>query len=189
MKISTFALIPLTAIVVLAAGCATTLSPHAEFVKTVNFSPFQAFEYRHTMVSTFDLSNSERMVLEELSEAVVTRELEAKGFQGETTGGDFYVVTKWRKALSSAPRYFPTINGPLEAAREQDRGRREAVARYSLDVELYETETDDLFWRSQLPYVFDAIEFSEERVVTSLKHALRNFPSRIHHDPNLPSIQ
>jgi len=45
-----------------------------------------------------------------------------------------------------------------------------------------------MFWRKDLPNIFDAVQFTEERVVESLKRAIDNFPERVENDPSLPNI-
>ena len=157
--------------VVFLTGCASfeVTRPGGDFVRSTDFSPLDTFSYKHTMVSgmAFRLSSQE-MVMKELSEKVLTQELVARGFEAVGEGADLYVVSKWRKEIN------------MSAA--------ESV-RFSLNVELYDGATNTVFWRAELPYIFNAMEWSEERVSQTLRIAIENFPDRIEKDPNLPNIE
>ena len=138
-------------------------------MRSTDFSPIDTFRYQHTMVSgmAFRLSSQE-MVMKELSEKVLTEALAARGFEAVASDEDFYVVTKWRKEI--------------------DMSTTETV-RFSLTVELYDGVTKAVFWRAELPYIFNAMQWSEERVSQTLRLAIENFPDRIEKDPNLPNIE
>ena len=71
----------------------------------------------------------------------------------------------------------------------QDNPAYRFASRLTLTVELYERSSGNLFWRRELADVFDATQFTEERVIRSLEKAVENFPERIVKDPNLPDIQ
>ncbi len=106
--------------------------------------------------------------MKELSQEVLTQELAARGYEAVPADEDFYVVSKWRKEIN------------MSAA--------EAV-RYSLYVEIYEAATDTVFWRAELPYIFNAMQWSEARIAQTLSMAIQGFPSRVEKDPNLPNVQ
>lgn len=170
------------------AGCASP-QPHSEFVKTVNLSSLDSFSYKHTLISGMDFRESEEQMLEDLSEQVVTAKLESLGFEAVEEGADFFVVAKWRKALSSYVDPFDYIDPYSEVqARRNDPSRRYAT-RLHLIIEIYETRTQNLFWRKELPHIFDALQLTEGRIVNSVEFALENFPEHIEKDPNLPNIQ
>ncbi len=176
------------ATLVLFSGCATP-TPNAEFTRSVNFTPFDTFAYQDTLISGMDFRESEELLLEKLSEAVLSSELEARGFDKVDSGSDFYVVTKWKKAVSSYPGMFDSIDGPVGSLNRRDEPTYRFSSRVHLTVEIYETENDTLFWRADLPNIFDAIQLTDERIADSLKRAIQHFPNRVEKDPNLPSIE
>ena len=106
--------------------------------------------------------------MKELSEQVLTEELAARDFEAVASNEDFYVVSKWRKEINMS-----TADS----------------VRFSLTVELYDGATKTVFWRAELPYIFNAMQWSEERVSQTLRLAIENFPNRIEKDPNLPNIE
>lgn len=178
----------LAALLLLTTACETaSASKNAEFVKTVNFSSLDTFEFKHTLISGMSFRESERMVLERLSESVLIDSLGARGFEAVDVDGDFVVVVKWRKAVSTFVNAFDPIDGP-SATLMRGTGNR-SFARVSLIVELYESASGNLFWRKEMNNAFDAIQFTEDRIVRSLQRAIENFPERIEKDPNLPSLQ
>lgn len=145
---------------VFVTGCETFESqgPTGKFVQTVDVAALKTFSYKHTLLSGMAKNvNSRAMVYEELSPQVLTAGLVERGFDSVATGGDFYVVTKWRQETN------------LNAAE---------VVRYSLIVELYETATNKVFWRSEQPYAFNAIQYSEQRITQTLQQGIQGFPSR-----------
>lgn len=178
----------LVALSALLAGCVSN-SPHSEFVKTVTFSSLQTFHYKHTLLTGMDFREWEEQLLEDLSEAISTAEFAARGFEQVETGGDFFVVTKWRKAVSSYPDAFDHIDGARDLIGRRDKPSHRFASRLHLIVEVYETSSRDLFWREELPNIFDATQFTEERVVESLKRAVENFPQRVKKDSDLPDIE
>ena len=170
-------------------GCATSSRAPGDFVRTTHFSKLDTFSYKHTLSTGMTWRDSDQYSIKELSESVLTQELLARGFEEVDTGSDFYVVTKWRKALSSYPMPFQSIDGPREAMDDRLDPNFKAAVRYTLIVEIYETDTRQLFWRVELANLFDATQFSEERVGAALQRAIQNFPKRIEKDPNLPNIE
>lgn len=101
-------------------------------------------------------NSSQEMVMKDLSQQVLTRELASRGYELESGDGDFYVVSKWRKEIN---------RNAVE------------VVRFSLIVELYEAATDKVFWRAELPYIFNGMQWSEARVSQTLSQAIENFPA------------
>jgi len=170
-------------------GCATSTRGPGDFVQTTHFSKLDTFSYKHTLLTGMTWRDSDGYSIKELSESVLTQALLDRGFEDVETGSDFYVVAKWRKALSSYPMPFQSIDGPREAMNDRADLNFMAATRYTLIVEMYETGTRNMFWRAELPNVFDAIQFTEERVNAALQRALQNFPQRIEKDPNLPNIE
>ena len=152
------------------AGCASFESgpPSGDFVRPTDVSTLDTFSYRHTLVSGMVYQNSsQEQVFVELSRKVLTADLAARGYAAVDAGGDFYVVSKWRKEIN------------MSAA--------EAV-RYSLIVELFAAD-NTVFWRAELPYIFTAMQWSEQRIDQTLSLAIRNFPARVENDPSLPSVR
>lgn len=183
-----FRLIASLTLLSLVGGCAST-SQHAEFVKTINFSSLDTFSFKHTLTSGLDFRESEVMLLEQLSERAVVGELNARGFQQVDADPDFFAVVKWRKAVSLTANPFEHIDPYHEVrARYDDKASRYA-SRLNLTLEIYESSSGNLFWRKELSNIFSALELTEERVVESLKLALKNFPQHIEKDPNLPDIE
>lgn len=173
---------------ILLSGCATTV-PNAEFVGSVNFSALETFSYKHTLISGMDFRDSEEYLIEDMSEAVVARELTARGFEQVESGADFYVVTKWKKAVSSYPPIHDSIDGVNQALSRRDNPSHKFASRLHLTLEIYEAETNHLFWRKDMPNIFDALQLTEGRLNESLTLAIKNFPTRIKKDPNLPSLE
>jgi len=176
------------AVALLFSGCASS-SSHNEFVKTINFAPLDTFSYKHTLISGMEFRESEEMVLEDLSESTLVGAMTDRGFREVESGSDFYIVTKWKKAVSSYPSAFDSIDGARDSLNDRSNPSYRFASRLHLTVEVYETATRDLFWRKDLPNIFDANEFTEERVVASLERAVRDFPERVEKDPNLPNIE
>lgn len=163
-------------------------SPHSEFVKTITFSSLDSFSYKHTMVTGMDFRESEKLLLKEMSEAALSSELVARGFEQVASEGDFFVLTKWRKVVSSYPDAFDHVDGFQDSLHRRDNPSYRFAARLHLIVEIYESSTGELFWRKDLPNIFGAVQFTEDRVVESLKRAMQSFPERVANDPNLPDI-
>jgi len=187
MKISISPLLSL-ALLSLFAGCMSPPPPNAEFVKTVNFSSLDTFSYKHTIVAGMEFRESEEMLLEDLSEATISSELQARGFEEADADADFYAVVKWKKSVSSYANPFDHIDPYTEVMARRDDHVDRFASRLHLILEVYEGSTGNLFWRKDLPNIFNALELTEERIVNSLKLAIRNFPERVEEDPNLPDI-
>jgi len=169
-------------------GCATTPHPNAEFVASVNFSKLGSFEYKQTLISGMDFYRSDKTLLEAVSEATVIEILGERGFTEVDSDSDFYVVTKWKKKVSSYPSHFHHIDGYHESFEQRNDPAYGFFARLNLRLEVYESESDRLFWMSELRDVFSAIELTEERSMRSLHKALKNFPERVYKDPSLPDL-
>lgn len=169
-------------------GCASTDS-RSEFFNTITFSTLETFSYKHTLISGMDFRDSEELFLEELSEQTLVSAMKTRGFeQVDGQESDFYIVTKWRKAVSSYPDMFDHIDSPMDSMNRRDNPSYRFASRLHLIVEVYEASTGNLFWRKDLPNIFDAVQFTEERVVDSLRRAIKNFPERVEKDPSLPDI-
>lgn len=170
------------------SGCATP-QPNAEFVKTVNFSSLDTFEYKHTLITGLDFRDSEELLLEDLSEQTIVSELQARGFELSEGEADFFAVVKWRKAVSSYPGPFDHVDGFSDSLNRRDHPTYKFNSRLHLTLEIYESSTRNLFWTKELPNIFDSLQLTEERVVDSLERAIQNFPNRIEKDPTLPNIE
>jgi hypothetical protein len=120
---------------------------------------------------------------------MLTKELGKRGFKAVESNGDFYVVVKWHKQISSYAGLFDSVDGPTSTMHRRHDGNSSTAVRVSLTVEIYDSTTNEIFWRAELPNIFDAIQFSEERVAQSLSRAIQQFPDRIEKDPHLPNIE
>jgi len=180
-------LLPILVLLSAFTGCMST-PQNSEFVKTINFSSLDTFTFKHTLVTGMDFRESEEMLLEELSEQTIVSELESRGFQQSADGADFFAVVKWKKAVSSYADPFAHIDPYSEVMARRDDPSKRFASRLHLTLEIYESSTRNLFWRKDLPNIFDAIQLTEERVVDSLKQAIKDFPQHIEKDPNLPNI-
>jgi hypothetical protein len=167
----------------------TTPAPNSEFVKTINFSTLDTFSYKHTLVSGLDFRKSEELLLEKLSEETITRELQKRDFEPVESDADFFAVVKWRKAVSSAPNAFYHVDGAAASYNRRNSPTYQFASRIHLTLEIYESSTGNLFWRRDLPNIFDSIQMTQERIEMSLERAIENFPQRIEKDPNLPNIE
>jgi len=173
------------------SGCGTfepTRSP-GDFVRSTNFSPLDTFNYQETILSGTPLRESQEAGLLQISERVLSEELSARGFEVVESGADFYAVVTWKKALSSYAGLFDSVDGPTATMARNSSSATKATVRFTLTVELYETESGALFWRAELPNIFDAIQYTDARVAQSLVRAVQNFPQRVEKDPNLPNIE
>jgi hypothetical protein len=172
-------------------GCGTfeqTRSP-GDFVRSTNFSPLDTFRYQETILSGTPLRDYQEAGLLEISEQVLSDELRARGFEAVDSDADFYAIVKWSKALSSYMVFFDSVDGPTATMARSSSGSSKATVRFTLTVEFYEAASDDLFWRAELPNIFDAIQSTDTRVEQSLVRAIQNFPQRVEKDPNLPNIE
>lgn len=169
-------------------GCATQ-NKNSEFVGSINFTPLQSFTYKNTIITGKNYRDSDTYLFEEKSASVLSRELVARGFDQVDEGSDFYVVTKWRKGVSNYPPMNHHVDGIYESMNRRDDPSYRFASRFHLIVEIYETKTDQMFWRNDLPDIFDAIQLTEERLEASLLRAIKNFPKRVETNPELPSIE
>ena len=168
-------------------ACLST-PPYGEFVKTINFSSLDTFSYKHTLTTGMNFRKSDKLLLEEFSEQVIVGQLEGRGFVHTVADADFFVVVKWKKLVSYHVNTFDHIDPYHEVAARRDDPNSRFASRLHLTLEIYESSTRNLFWRNELPNIFDALQLSEERVTESLKLAIKDFPQHIVKDPNLPSI-
>ena len=155
--------------VALLSGCASfeSTTPLGEFVKPTDMSSLDSFRYQHTMVSGMvDRRSSQALVMKKLSKNVLTQELSQRGYASAGQEAKFYVVSKWRKEIN------------LSTA--------EAV-RFSLIVELYNAANQSLFWRAELPYIFNAMQWSDARVSQTLRLAIQDFPVHMKKASELPT--
>lgn len=177
------------ALLCLFSGCMSTPPPNVEFVKTINFTSLDTFSFKHTLVSGMNFRESEGILLEQLSEQTITNQLEARGFEAVDANSDFYAVVKWKKSFSPYADPFDHIDPYMEVMGRRDDHAKRMATRLHLTLEIYESSTRNLFWRNDLPNIFDAIQLTEGRVVDSLKFAIKNFPEHIKKDPKLPNIE
>ena len=161
----------------------------SEFTKTITFSQLETFSFKTTLISGMAWRESEEYFLEDCSKKVLEQEMAERGFELVDGDADFFAVVKWRKSVSSYVNHFDPVDGPIASLNRRNALPSSFTARVSMVIELYRTETGQMFWRKDLPNLFDAIQFTEERVRESLKRGIRNFPERIEKDPNLPDIE
>lgn len=156
---------------ILMAGCASfeSIGNYGDFSRPTDMSSYDSFRYDHTMISGMVYRNRpQELVMKSLSEQVLTQEFSQRGYASAGQDADFYVVSKWRKEVN------------MSAA---------AVVRFSLIVEIYESSNKTLFWRAELPYIFNAMQWSEERVSQTLRLAVQNFPEHYSKVTELPSVE
>ena len=168
-------------------ACLST-PPYGEFVKTINFSTLDTFSYKHTLTTGMNFRKSDELLLEELSEQIVVSQLEGRGFELTDVDADFFAVVKWKKSVTNYANPFDHIDPYNEVIARRDDPSSRFASRLHLTLEIYESNTRNLFWRNELPNIFDALQLTEERVTDSLKLAIKNYPQHIVKDPNLPSI-
>jgi hypothetical protein len=170
----------------LLTGCASLESTRSsgDFVRSIDLSIFDTFSYQDTVVSGTAFRDFQELEITELSNQVLREALTTRGYDAVESGGDFYVVAKWHKALSAYAGIFDSVDGPTSAMNRRNSTNSSGAVRVTVIVELYETATDELFWRAELPSIFDAIQYSGKRVSRSLRRAIQDFPDRIETDPN-----
>lgn len=176
---------------VLLSGCETlepTRTP-GDFVRSINFSPLDTFSYDQTIVSGMSYREGDEARFKALSDQVLTEELTTRGFEAVKSNADFHVVAKWHKQLSSYAGLFDSVDGPTSTMNRRAGGSFASAVRFTLKVEIYDSATHQIFWRAELPNIFDAIQYSEARVAQSLRRAIQQFPERIEKDPNLPNFE
>lgn len=164
-------------------------APHEAFVKTINFSSLDTFSFKHTLITGMDFRKSDELLLEELSEEIVVSELQGRGFEQVDAEADFFAVVKWKKSVSIYANPFDHIDPYNDVFARRGNPNSRFASRLHLTLEIYESSSRRLFWRKELPNIFDALQLSEERVSASLQLAIKDFPPCIVKDPNLPSIQ
>ena len=169
-------------------ACLST-PPYGEFVKTINFTSLDTFSYKHTLTTGMNFRKSDELLLEELSKQIIVEELQLRGFEPDLADADFFAVVKWKKSASIYANPFDHIDPYNKVIDRRDDPASRFASRLHLTLEIYESSTRNLFWRNELPNIFDALQLTEERVTNSLKLAIKNFPQHIVKDPNLPSIQ
>ena len=169
-------------------ACVNT-SPYSEFVETVKFSSLDTFSFEQTLITGLDFRESEELLLEELSKQIIVEELQLRGFEPDPVDTDFFVVVKWKKSVSMYASPHDHIDPYKNVIDRSDNPSSRFASRLHLTLEIYENNTRNLFWRNELPNIFDALQLTEKRVTDSLKLAIKNFPQHIVKDPNLPSIQ
>lgn len=170
------------------AGCATT-SRDGDFVSSVDFTPYDTFAIRPALMTGFNWHSADEQVVERLTAQVLAEELEARGFEAaDAEEADFYAVAKWRKYSGYRTNFFDPVDPP-QGRFEDDRPGGGFAVRHSLVLEIYDGPSGELFWRAELPDIFEAIRFSESRVKLALRKAIRDFPKRVEKDPNLPAIR
>lgn len=171
-------------------GCATSQDDgRSEFTKTINFSKLDTFSYKNTHVGGMEWRESEQYFLEEWSEQVISQEMSQRGFELVDDHADFFAVVKWRKQTSGYVNNFDPIDGVGATINRRNTAPTSFAARVSMTIEIYDAETGVMFWRKDLPNLFEAIQFTEDRVTKSLQRGIKNFPEHIDKDPNLPSIE
>ena len=173
-------------LVLFLGACATTHS-NEEFVKSVNFSSLESFSFKHTLISGLKFRESEKILLENLTEQTAVIEMRSRNFTALSESADFYIVAKWRKSISGQPSPFQHIDPVREVLAKND-PHTNFQTYLHLTVEIYESTSGHLFWRKDLPNIFSALQLTEERIIESVQRALTNFPQRIEKDPNLPDI-
>ena len=169
-------------------ACVNT-SPYSEFVETVKFSSLDTFSFKQTLITGMDFRESEELLLEELSKQIIVGELQLRGFELDPGDADFFAVVKWKKSVSIYANPYDHIDPYSKVIDRRDDPTSRFASRLHLTLEIYENSTRSLFWRNELPNIFDALQLTEKRVTDSLKLAIKNFPQHIVKDPNLPSIQ
>ena len=178
-------------VLVLCSSSCVNKNPFSEFVKTINFSNLDSFKVESVLLTGIDFRKSDQLILERLSEEIITYKLSSLGFvpASSTIDADFYVIITWKKALSFYSNPTDHIDPYAQVlARKNDRVGH-LIPRLNLLIEIYSYSQNEIFWRKELPNIFDAPELTENRVKDSLKRAIKEFPARVIKDPNLPTIQ
>ena len=170
------------------SACESPAPNKSEFVRTVNFSKLQSFRYKHTLVTGLEWRDAQRILLEDLSYKIVHQEFALRGFEAVESDADIIVVVKWRKVASAYQNPMDFIDGSVASLNSRVPGHSFSP-RISVSVELYEGPEETFFWCKELYNVFDAIQFTTDRITRALEKALENFPERIEIDPTLPLIK
>lgn len=172
----------------LLGGC-TTSQKYSEFVQDITFSRLQTYSYAGVETDGARWKDAQVEVLNQLGDEVLSAEMDERGFRYAESGADFYVMTRWVKAVTLQDNYSKHSVG-LSALRQDTHEQAGGLAlRCRLSVEVYEGASGRLFWKKEMPDVFDAIDFTESRVRHALRRAIRGFPECVERDPNLPDLQ
>jgi hypothetical protein len=167
MKLTASLLLTL-AILTSFTACVNT-SPYSEFVKTVKFSSLDTFSFKQTLITGMDFRESEELLLEELSKQIIVEELQLRGFEPDPAAADFFAVVKWKKSVSIYANPYDHIDPYSKVIDRRDDPTSRFASRLHLTLEIYENSTRNLFWRNELPNIFDALQLSEKRVANLLK--------------------
>lgn len=171
----------------LLSGCFSS-SKYSEFQQTFNFASLDHYAVREVTVTGFHLKEGENAILESLSKDTVAVEMGARGFSSAEPA-DFYWVLNWHKASTFNPSALDSINGFRTELNDRNDPAQHIATRWKLTLEAYLPDQESPFWIKELPNIFDAIEFTEWRIVASIERGLKNFPQRVAKDPNLPDIE
>ncbi len=174
MRVSPFFLFS----VLLWAGCAST-PDNGGFVRPVDTGLWRTFEVEPAMTTGFNWDGSDAMVVERVSGTALTDAFIGKGYEpvGEGMKADFRALAKWRKYAGQRGSLFNPVD-PAQGRLETERPANGFAVRYGLVLEIFDGGTGELLWRSDLPAVFEAIRFSEDRVIQSVQRAAAGFPDR-----------
>ena len=177
----------LSLLTVVFAGCFSS-SQYSEFRQTFNFSALDTFALREVTVTGFHLKEGEAEILQNLTADTLVVEMGHRGFTTEEPT-DFYWVLNWHKASTFNPSPLDSINGFRAELNQRDDPSQNIATRWKLTLEAYLPDQETPFWVKELPNIFDAIEFTEWRIIASVERGLKNFPDHVEKDPTLPNIE
>lgn len=191
MNTKTIITIVSTFVLIFFSSSCVNKQPFSEFVKTINFSNLDSFIFSDSIFTGLDFRSADQVLLESLSQGIITDELSSLGFKpvSRKIDADFYVLVTWRKALSYYSNPSDHIDPYAQVLIRKDNKADRFTPRLNLILEIYNNKSNEMFWRKELPNIFNALQITEKRVADSLKRAIKGFPARIIKDPNLPSIQ
>jgi len=170
-------------------GCFSS-SKYSEFQQTFNFSSLDDYAIREVEISGFHLKDSENETLKSLSADALAVEMDARNFVSvPEADADFYWVLHWHKSSTFNPGMLDSIDGLRAELNDRDNPSQHFATRWMLTLEAYLPEQEQPFWVKELPNIFDAIDFTEWRIVASVERGVKNFPERVEKDPSLPNIE
>lgn len=186
----------LALVALLIAGCATqSNAPHAEFVRSVDFTHFDIAKV--TVSAAEDPSN----VLSEVAweavntstDAAIRQALTDKGFELVTetdAQNDLRVSANWRaRQVESSTATPPLLQlNPSDPDRPLQPPQPSARGGFQLVIEIADAYSGNVFWRSVTPARSALFAPTAESAASNALKLMKPFPNRVEKDPDLPHI-
>jgi len=167
------------------AACATTppAPTYEEFVRTVNFTPFDTYAIEEVAMRAETFQWMEAGAAEKATRAALQAAFVERGFERAGGEADLLCRATWRKTRRREPSGAAPPDAENDAASGGDPGQRVFV----VTVEIADAESGKTFWRSRERLVGEA-RADAEGIRRAVRKAMRDFPDRVEKDPDLPNL-